>query len=114
MRTVRFLPAGAVLFAAILASATDAPAQPQTGSQRASELSAQSRPLPRRARTRIQVHPRRPSSVHPIYPRLEPAAYPGPNAVRECTSWLEPEHRPSGTVIVPRLRCWWVTARTAR
>ena len=27
---------------------------------------------------------------------------------RDCTAWLEKEFRPSGTVIVPRERCWWV------
>jgi hypothetical protein len=41
-----------------------------------------------------------------VYPR--PSLYPGPDAVRECRAWLEPEARPSGTVIVPRMRCWWV------
>jgi hypothetical protein len=55
------------------------------------ELSAQRRARPR---TRIRIY--------------APYAYPGPNAVRQCTSWLEPEWRASGTVIVPRMRCWWV------
>jgi hypothetical protein len=32
---------------------------------------------------------------------------PGPNARRQCESWLAQEYRPSGTVIVPRMRCWW-------
>ena len=32
---------------------------------------------------------------------------PGPNAKRQCESWLAQEYRPSGTVIVPRMRCWW-------
>jgi hypothetical protein len=58
-----------------------------------SDLSAQRRPPPR-APTRITVYPRSYS-------------YPGPNAVRQCTSWLEPEFRLSGTVIVPRMRCRW-------
>jgi hypothetical protein len=47
-----------------------------------------------RARTRIRV---RPSSYD----------YPGPNAVRQCTAWLAPDYRPSGTVIVPHMQCWW-------
>ena len=34
-------------------------------------------------------------------------AHPGPNAVRQCFAWIEPDHRPSGTVIVPRMHCWW-------
>ncbi len=58
----------------------------------ATEVSAQQR----RPRTRITVTPRR-------Y-----LAYPGPNAVRQCTSWLQPENRPSGSVITPQMRCWWV------
>jgi hypothetical protein len=58
------------------------------------DFSAQSRYI-RRSRTQIEVYPRR-------------SRFPGPNAKRDCVSWLEPEWRPSGTVIVPRLRCWWV------
>jgi len=51
---------------------------------------------PKRARppTRIRVHPLAQS-------------YPGPDAVRQCTAWLAPEYRPSGTVIVPKMHCWW-------
>ena len=32
---------------------------------------------------------------------------PGPNSVRQCRSWLAQEYRVSGTVIVPRMQCWW-------
>jgi hypothetical protein len=51
-----------------------------------------------------------PKRTHPparirVYPL--PQSYPGPNAVRECTSWIAPEYRPSGTVIVPKMHCWW-------
>jgi hypothetical protein len=35
-------------------------------------------------------------------------AYLPPTAVRECNAWYEQEFRPSGTVIVPRMRCRWV------
>ena len=60
-------------------------------------------------RTRIRVSPR-------CFYRLQPTTYPvpydceapGPGFVRECTSWLKQEYRPSGTVIVPEMRCWWV------
>jgi hypothetical protein len=31
-----------------------------------------------------------------------------PTAVRACDAWYEQEFRPSGTVIVPRMRCRWV------
>jgi hypothetical protein len=30
-----------------------------------------------------------------------------PDARRHCEAWLEQEYRVSGTVIVPRQRCWW-------
>jgi hypothetical protein len=39
-----------------------------------------------------------------IYPRR---VYPGPNAKRQCRSWLAQEYRVSGPVIVPQMRCWW-------
>ena len=39
-----------------------------------------------------------------IYPRR---VYPGPNAKRQCRSWLTQEYRVSGPVIVPQMRCWW-------
>lgn len=56
------------------------------------DVTAQSRR--RRAATRIRVE--RQNSYLP------------PNAVRECHAWYEQEFRPSGTVIVPRMRCRWV------
>jgi hypothetical protein len=51
----------------------------------------------------------------PIYPREEehwqpdvvPRYNPGPNAVRVCTAHYVQEARPSGTVIVPRMSCYW-------
>jgi len=55
---------------------------------------AQASEPPRRAPARIVVRPLARS-------------HPGPNSVRQCVSWLEPEYRPSGTVIVPRMHCWW-------
>jgi hypothetical protein len=39
-----------------------------------------------------------------VYPR---SVEPGPNAKRYCESWLATEYRPSGTVITPRMRCFW-------
>lgn len=45
------------------------------------------------SRPRITIHPR--------------VTSPGPNARRYCRSWLEREYRVSGTVIVPRMQCWW-------
>ena len=54
------------------------------------EATAQSR---RRAPTRLRVYGN---------------TYLPPNAVRTCQAWYEQEFRPSGTVIVPRMRCRWV------
>jgi hypothetical protein len=64
------------------------------------DLSAQRR-AHRRSPTRIRVHPRyQPDDVYPRY-------NPGPNAVRDCTATYVQEFRPSGTVIVPRMHCFW-------
>ena len=38
-----------------------------------------------------------------VYPRY----YPGRNAVRVCNATYVQEYRPSGTVIVPRMSCYW-------
>jgi hypothetical protein len=35
------------------------------------------------------------------------SGYPGPNAKRECESWLQVENRPSGRVLTPQMRCFW-------
>jgi hypothetical protein len=89
-----------------LAGADGARAQrlTQTASGKATEAFAQAR----RPRTRIRVAPYYPyrlySTTYPVPYKYE---YPGPGAVRECTSWLAPENRASGQVIVPRMRCWW-------
>jgi hypothetical protein len=62
----------------------------------ASEVSAQSR----RARPRVRIYRNDDRGVYPSY-------FPGPNAVRDCTATYVQEHRPSGTVIVPRMNCFW-------
>jgi hypothetical protein len=49
-----------------------------------------------------RAHPPAQIRVHPLA-----RSYPGPDAVRQCASWLATEYRPSGTVIVPKMRCWW-------
>ena len=53
---------------------------------------------------------RRPSqrlNVYPSYDGVVPRYNPGPNAVRECSATYVQEYRPSGTVIVPRMSCYW-------
>jgi hypothetical protein len=68
----------------------------------ASDLSAQTR----RVRPRVRIY-RQPSAWP--YPRPGYYSWPGPNAVRRCVDWYAMEYRPSGTVITPQMRCWWVS-----
>jgi hypothetical protein len=70
---------------------------------------------PKRARARIIVRPSvaPPRHYHSVYPVPYRFDYPGPNAHRECNARYVQEHRPSGTVIVPRVNCRWVRGRYA-
>ena len=62
----------------------------------------------KRARPRVNVRPLYPrQNIHSLYPPPYAIGYPGPNARRECVARYVTEHRPSGAVIVPRMRCWW-------
>jgi hypothetical protein len=56
-----------------------------------------------RALRRVPVYPRDGNEPDYVYPRYNP----GPNAVRDCNATYVEEHRPSGTVIVPRMHCFW-------
>ena len=63
--------------------------------------------------TDMSAQRRRPLRRVPIYPQQEwapdvyPRYNPGPNAVRDCTAHYVQEYRPSGTVITPRMNCYW-------
>lgn len=70
----------------------------QTSSATSTEVSSQERRRPRQLRIYPQVAP-----GDDVYPRFNP----GPNAKRECTATYVQEFRPSGTVIVPRMNCFW-------
>ena len=84
------------------ASAQDALPQGLRAAQpAATEVSAQRRV--RRPPTRLRVQPYYESNPEGVYPRY----YPGRNAVRECNATYVQEYRPSGTVIVPRMNCFW-------
>jgi hypothetical protein len=72
----------------------------QAAQPAATDLSAQRRV--RRPLTRLRVYPRYEWEPD-VYPRYNP----GPNAVRDCTAAYVQEYRPSGTVIVPRMNCYW-------
>jgi hypothetical protein len=39
-----------------------------------------------------------------IYPRRQQLTA---NSVRQCRAQMVKEYRPSGTVVVPRMQCWW-------
>jgi hypothetical protein len=97
------------LAAVMLGLIAPQPAQAQTagGSPELRAARVQYRPV--RPRPRIRVTPAYPYSPYSTpYPKPYPYEYPGPGHVRQCSSWLAQEFRPSGTVIVPRMRCWWV------
>lgn len=57
----------------------------------------------RRPITRLRVYPRYQPPADGVYPRY----YPGANAVRDCSATYVQEFRPSGTVITPRVNCFW-------
>jgi hypothetical protein len=93
--------AGTFLLPVAAATAQTAPrAQTAQASQPATDLSAQSRRV-RRPPARVRIY--RSYNPDDVYPRY----FPGRNAVRDCTASYVEEFRPSGTVITPRLNCFW-------
>jgi hypothetical protein len=93
--------AGTFLLPAAAASAQTAPrAQAAQASQPGTDLSAQSRRV-RRPPARVRIY--RSYDPDDVYPRY----FPGRNAVRDCTATYVQEFRPSGTVITPRMNCFW-------
>jgi hypothetical protein len=86
------------------------PAAAQTAGQGAEFQLAQTQTSPQIwPRTRLRVRPLYPRQpFHSLYPPPYDVRYPGPNARRECVARYVQEHRPSGTVVTPRMRCWWV------
>ena len=96
--------AGAVLLPAAGAGAQTTAAgirTAQAAQSVATDVSAQRRV--RRPPTRLHVYPYYEPGFDGVYPRY----YPGRNAVRECNATYVEEYRPSGTVIVPRMSCYW-------
>ena len=64
---------------------------PQAKAQQTSPIAEPSLTTPPAgpARRRIEINPR-------------------PLLYRRCVDWYELQHRPSGTVLYPQMRCWWV------
>ena len=98
--------AAITIVALMLSAATGHPTPVRHEAGAAIEISSQATTM--RPRPRIRVYPRyQRRNYHTLYALPYGIDYPGPNAVRQCVSRLVPEYRPSGTVIVPRMRCWW-------
>ena len=79
-----------VVLAVTPAGAGERTAQPVAAAASATDFSSQARP---RRVPRIRV--------------TRQAGYLPPDAVRDCRAWYVQEYRPSGTVITPRMQCWW-------
>jgi hypothetical protein len=96
------------IFRAVTPQETQKQNQKQSQKQRQKAAPQQRVAVQRRAPTRIIVRPifrERLDSTE--FPRSDHLGYPGPNAVRQCVSWLQPEYRLSGTVVTPQMRCRW-------
>jgi hypothetical protein len=96
------LTATVVALAGGLAFSAGAKAQDTSSRTKVAQAAPQDAPPKvRRPPTRLRVYPY--YQQEGIYPRY----YPGPNAVRVCNATYVQEYRPSGTVIVPRMSCYW-------
>lgn len=81
--------------------AGEASAQSRSSAVRIAQAAPQDVPAPRRRPpARLRVTPYEQEGVYPHY-------NPGPNAVRVCNATYVQEYRPSGTVIVPHMTCYW-------
>jgi hypothetical protein len=79
-------------------------AQTADSQVRLAQAASPDAPPPRkRPPTRLRVTPNYYDEENRVYPRYNP----GPDAVRECNATYVQEYRPSGTVIVPRMSCYW-------
>ena len=58
------------------------------------------------AQTSPIAQPNQPPPPRYARPRIE--INPAPLFHRRCVDWYELQYRPSGTVLYPQMRCWWV------
>lgn len=77
------------------------PAEAQGAARRESQRAVTAQPVEATAQSRRRRAPLRVRVIR------QPTYLP-PTAVRACDAWYVQEFRPSGTVIVPRMRCRWV------
>jgi hypothetical protein len=96
--------AGFVSLLVVSLLAAGAQAQTATSSTRVAQAADDpTAPPTRRPGKRIRIYPQTQPEPDGVYPRY----FPGRNAVRECNATYVQEYRPSGTVIVPRMNCYW-------
>jgi hypothetical protein len=95
---------GAFFLPAVGAKAQIAPSGVRTAqASPPAATEADSRIRVRRSARRVPIYPRSQPEPDDVYPHY----FPGRNAVRDCTATYVQEFRPSGTVIVPRMNCYW-------
>jgi hypothetical protein len=104
MRGAGILALGALCMGLNLEICSGAHAQTAGGQVLLAQAASPDAP-PRRKRppTRLRVQPYYYDDQNRVYPRYNP----GPDAVRECNATYVQEYRPSGTVIVPHMSCYW-------
>jgi hypothetical protein len=97
--------AGVVLAGMFLTAGASAQAQNAPSGIHLAQASQPAEPAAQRRKPsiRLRVYPRYDGEPDGVYPRY----FPGRNAVRDCTATYVQESRPSGTVIVPRMNCFW-------
>jgi hypothetical protein len=98
MRAATAVLLGMGLFS--LSCGDSAKAEPTGAEIRLAQAVYPDAPPPRR-RPRLRVYPQ--AEPDGVYPRYNP----GPDAVRQCNATYVQEFRPSGTVIVPHMSCYW-------
>jgi hypothetical protein len=95
--------AGALSLPAAGASAQTAPGMRMAQASQPADVQSPPQHRVRRPQRQVPIYPQYQPEPDGVYPRY----YPGPNAVRDCTATYVQEYRPSGTVIVPRMSCFW-------
>jgi hypothetical protein len=103
MGRIRAASAAAILAVLAMSSVSMARAEQAQPVIRLAQAASPDAPPRRiyRPQARLRVTPNYDSDT--IYPHYNP----GPNAVRVCNAHYVQEYRPSGTVIVPRMHCYW-------
>jgi len=106
MKRIKTAAIGLAFIGAVSLPATGANAQTATSGMRMAQASppeAGEQVRVRRTVRRVPIYPHSQPEPDGVYPRY----FPGRNAVRDCTATYVQEYRPSGTVIVPRMNCFW-------